>query len=341
MHTRKSAFIFVSALGALLVSATRCSSPVPNFPGPFKSMSASLKSPTLPPDDDAGCTCSGESVSGPVTVNCGDSTCGSDYYIYDCTSSGWAGTGQYCTSDPVDAGSGCSCSGMSVSGEVTVSCGNSVCGPDDYVYNCSASGWAGTSQTCTSNPTDGGSCTCSAQSIDGPVTVNCGQTTCGSDGFIYDCSASGWSGTSSTCTSDCYCFGQDFNGNPVALNCGETTCGTDDFEYTCGSSGWTSAGQTCSGQTCQCSGQSVSGAVSVNCGSEACGTDDNLYNCTATGWSYAGQTCTTNPPPTCACTGTSGSGPVTVDCGETLCGTDGYQYSCGSDGWTATGGTCG
>jgi len=88
---------------------------------------------------------------------------------------------------------------------VTVSCGQTACGSDYYVYACSAPGWSWTNQTCQADagPEGGSACECLGRGPgDVPVTVGCGQTACGSDYYVYACSAPGWSWTDQTCLPD-------------------------------------------------------------------------------------------------------------------------------------------
>jgi hypothetical protein len=86
-----------------------------------------------------------------VTVDCGQSACGSDSFTYACGTSGWTWTGQACSGNS-DAGAICQCIGTGP-GEapVTASCGGSACGSDFTTYACSASGWTWTGQACTGN----------------------------------------------------------------------------------------------------------------------------------------------------------------------------------------------
>jgi hypothetical protein len=159
------------------------------------------------------CECTGTGPGGvPITVSCGQSTCGSDYHTYACTAAGWSGGVQACGADagagPGPDASGCQCSGSGPGGvPISVSCGQSACGSDYTTYACGASGWAWTGQSCTAADDAGagagaeaGSCQCSGTGPGGaPVTVNCGQSACGSNHFTYSCSASGWSGPGSGC----------------------------------------------------------------------------------------------------------------------------------------------
>ena len=55
--------------------------------------------PACGPDagsDAGGCECSGTGPSGPVTVSCGQSACGSNHFTYSCSASGWSGPGSGC-----------------------------------------------------------------------------------------------------------------------------------------------------------------------------------------------------------------------------------------------------
>lgn len=78
-----------------------------------------------------------------MTANCGEAACGSDFYTYACSTSGWSWTGQACA---------CQCTGTGPGGvPVTVSCGQTACGSDYVSYACSADGWAFTGNACTGN----------------------------------------------------------------------------------------------------------------------------------------------------------------------------------------------
>ena len=145
------------------------------------------------------CTCHGTGPGGvPVTASCDEEACGSDYFTYLCTASGWSGTGQSCGSSP-DSGV-CECQGTGPGGvPVTVSCGESACGSDYMTYSCSASDWSSTGQSCGSSP-DSGVCECHGTGPGGvPVTVSCGESACGSDYMTYSCSATGWSAPGTPC----------------------------------------------------------------------------------------------------------------------------------------------
>ena len=142
--------------------------------------------------DSGVCECHGTGPGGvPVTVSCGQSACGSDYFTYSCSAAGWSSTGQSCA---------CECNGTGPGGvPVTASCGQSACGSDYMTYSCSASGWSGTGQSCGSSP-DSGVCECHGTGPGGvPVTAACGQSACGSDYMTYSCSATGWSATGTPC----------------------------------------------------------------------------------------------------------------------------------------------
>jgi hypothetical protein len=99
-------------------------------------------------DDTANCQCTGTGPGlVPVTVDCGQSACGSDYTTYACGSTGWSWTGQACGSAP-DAGP-CQCRGTGPGlVPVTVDCGQSACGSDYTTYACSSSGWSWTGALC-------------------------------------------------------------------------------------------------------------------------------------------------------------------------------------------------
>ena len=149
--------------------------------------------------DGGVCKCNGAGPGNvPVTVSCGQSTCGSDYLTYACSASGWSRIGQSCGGGP-DGGI-CECVGAGPGNvPVTVSCGQSTCGSDYLTYACSASAWTRTGQFC-GGGSDGGVCECvGAGPGNVPVTVSCGQSTCGSDYLTYACSTSGWSRTGTPC----------------------------------------------------------------------------------------------------------------------------------------------
>jgi hypothetical protein len=46
-----------------------------------------------------------------------------------------------------------------------------------------------------------GDCTCTGNNYGGgPVTINCGESACGSDGRVYSCSVTGWNGVGTVCS---------------------------------------------------------------------------------------------------------------------------------------------
>ncbi len=190
------------------------------------------------------CQCDGTGPGNvPVTVSCGQSTCGSDYQIYACSASGWTLTTESCG---LDAGP-CECNGKGPGGvPVTVACGQSACGSDYQIYACSASGWTLTTESC---GLDAGPCECNGARPGGaPVTVACGQSACGSDYQIYACSASGWTLTTESCGLDagpCECNGKGPGGVPVTAACGRSACGSDYTLYACSTSGWSATGVAC------------------------------------------------------------------------------------------------
>jgi hypothetical protein len=146
-------------------------------------------------DSDAGaaCQCSGTGPGGvPVTVECGQTACGSDYSTYACSSAGWTWTGEACT---------CECSGTGPGGvPVTAVCGQTACGSDYFTYACSSAGWSWTGEACTGDSDAGAACQCTGTGPGGvPVTVDCGQTACGSDYTTYACSSAGWTWTGLSC----------------------------------------------------------------------------------------------------------------------------------------------
>ena len=106
------------------------------------------------------------------------------------------------TESGVDAAPQCTCSGIGLAGPVTVSCGQTTCGQDDNTYLCSTTGWAFNAAGCGGNTSvdAAASCSCSGVGSAGPVTVTCGQTTCGQDSNTYLCSGSGWSFDVSGCS---------------------------------------------------------------------------------------------------------------------------------------------
>jgi len=134
-----------------------------------------------------------------------------------------------------------------------------------------------------------GDCACSGTSLDGPVTVACGQTVCGTDSNTWTCSAANtWSGPGQAC-GPCQCSGTSLDG-PVTVACGQTVCGTESNTWTCSAANtWSGPGQPCG--PCQCSGTSLDGPVTVACGQSTCGTDNRTYACSRSGWSATGSTC--------------------------------------------------
>ena len=249
--------------------------------------------------DSTGCECTGAGPSGPVTVSCGESACGSDLIVYSCDAAGWTYTGQACSIG--DAGI-CQCSGNAPGGySVTVDCGQSACGSNLTTYTCSQAGWGYTGQACT--------CSCSGVGPgDVPVTVDCGQSACGSDLTTYACSPSGWLYTGQVCGGfldagvppgpdagagldggACQCTGTDPGYNPVTVACGQSACGSDLLTYSCTAGGWLYTGQVCA---CTCSGTGPGYVpVTVYCGQSACGSDYMTYSCSSTGWSQPGLPC--------------------------------------------------
>jgi hypothetical protein len=313
------------------------------------------------------CTCSGTGINGPVTIGCGEQTCGTDNNLYACTGQDtWAPTGNPCPAPP-DLTPPCTCSGTGINGPVTVNCGQSTCGTDNNLWTCAAQDtWTGPGNSCNAPPPDlsgGGGCTCSGVGLNGPVTINCGQQTCGTDNNFYACTAQDtWAPTGNSCTAPppdlsgpaCTCSGTGLNG-PVTVNCGQGTCGTDNTTYQCTAQDtWTPTGNPCTAPPdmtpgCTCSGTGINGPVTVSCGQNTCGTDSNLYACTAQDtWTPTGNPC---PPPDmtvppdltagCTCSGTGINGPVTVNCGQQTCGVDSLLYFCsGHDTWVGTGNSC-
>ncbi len=228
------------------------------------------------------CQCNGTGPSGPVTVACGQSACGSDYIIYSCSDSVFTLTGQSCAPP-------CQCSGTGPSGPVTVACGQSACGSDYIIYSCSDSVFTLTGQSCADS---GAPCQCNGTGPSGPVTVACGQSACGSDYIIYSCSDSVFTLTGQSCAPPCQCSGTGPSG-PVTVACGQSACGSDYIIYSCSDSVFTLTGQSCadSGAPCQCTGTGPSGPVTVACGQSACGSDYITYSCSASGWTSTGQAC--------------------------------------------------
>jgi hypothetical protein len=314
------------------------------------------------PPDSGLCECVGTGPGGaPVVAACGGSACGEDYTIYACDITGWAPTGQPCSmpdagvtpdaGGPPDSGI-CECVGTGLGGvPVVAACGGSACGDDFILYSCSAAGWSWIGQSCSGSSDAGtGTCQCTGSGPGGaPVTVSCGQSTCGEDSTMYSCSASGWSPTGLPCA--CSCQGTGPGGFPVTVNCGQSACGEDFTSYSCTSSGWSWTGQAC---TCGCSGTGPGGVpISVNCGQSACGSDYNMYSCSNAGWSATGQTCSGSSDAgvlpdaggpdgsVCQCLGTGpGEVPVVAACGQSACGDDYITYSCSAAGWSWTGVPC-
>ena len=200
------------------------------------------------PQCGASCHCDGTGPSGPVTVSCGQSACGQDLMTYNCSSGGWSLTGQACSAS-------CQCQGTGPGNTpLTVDCGQTACGSDYYRYSCDTAGWSWTGQACTGNADAGsGPCQCTGTGPGGAsVTVDCGQTACGSNLFSYSCSASGWALTGQTCSVDsdagvagCQCTGTGPGGAPVTASCGNSACGSNHITYACSASGWSSTGQGC------------------------------------------------------------------------------------------------
>jgi len=276
-----------------------------------------------PPDlahgvDAGNCSCSGTGHDGPVTISCGQTTCGTDSNTYECTASGFVPFSQGCSSQQPDmaqsgndAGS-CSCSGVGINGPVTRSCGGTTCGTDYNTYQCTPGGWSSTGVACTGQEDMASSCSCSGTGINGPVTVACGQTTCGTDSNTYECTPQGFTPFASGCSStpadmanqNCSsCSGVGING-PVTISCGQITCGTDHNFYSCNNGTFSPTGQACTGNEdlatpgpdlaqppCQCSGVGFNGPVTISCGQQTCGTDSNLYMCTDHGFVPTGNAC--------------------------------------------------
>ena len=308
---------------------------------------------TAPPSQDAGaCQCSGTGPGDtPVTVNCGQSACGSNFLSYSCSADGWSLTGQACTGNNDAGGGSCQCSGTGPGNTpVTVNCGQSACGANFLTYSCAADGWSFAGQACTgNNDAGGGPCQCSGTGPGGtPVTVSCGQSACGSNFLTYACAADGWSLTGQVCTGSsdagtgpCQCTGTGPGDTPVTVDCGQSACGSDFMTYSCGAAGWSSTGQACSaggGASCPCTGAGPGGVpLTAGCGVTACGSDYHTYLCNTSGWNYVGQTCTEG----CSCSGTGpGGAPVTAVCGQSACGSDSMTYSCSLSGWSPTGTAC-
>jgi hypothetical protein len=203
---------------------------------------------------------------------------------------------------------------------------------------------------------DAGACTCSGTGPEGPVTVSCGQSACGSNYITYACDVSGWSWTGQACTTNrdagagpCQCTGTGPGGVPVTVSCGQSACGSNYTTYACSADGWTETGPACTSNSdagagpCQCIGTGPGGVpVTVNCGQSACGSDYTTYACSAGGWTETGPACTSNSDAgSCQCTGTGPGGvPVTVNCGQSACGSNYITYACSSGGWSDTGLAC-
>ncbi len=289
------------------------------------------------------CACSGAGPGNdPITVACGQSACGTDYTIYACSASGFTATGQSCALPPPP----CTCTGAAPGGaSITVACGLSTCGSDYNMYACSTSGWTTTGYTCTVQAPPPPSCQCSGGGPGGvPVTVACGQTTCGSDYTLYACGASGFTATSQSCAPaapPCMCNGTGPGGSAVTVACGQSTCGSDYKIYACSASGFTSTGASCAADACSCNGTGAgSFAITVACGGSACGADYQVYACSASGFTATGQSCAPPPPP-CTCTGAApGGASITVACGQSSCGSDYVIYACSASGWAATSQSC-
>jgi hypothetical protein len=303
------------------------------------------------------CTCSGTGASGPVTINCGDTTCGQDNQVYQCSAQDtFTPTGTLCNQP--DLLGVCQCSGAGASGPVSVACGDTTCGQDGNLYQCNPDGtFSPTGSPCSG--ADAG-CTCSGVGINGPVTINCGDTTCGQDSMSYLCASqgsfqptgaacSGTTGTNGSTTGNtgCTCSGVGSNG-PVTVNCGDTTCGQDQMKYLCASQdSFQPTGQPC--VSCTCSGVGMSGPVTIECGDTTCGQDNNTYACVSQdNFQPTGSACGSTTGATgsttsggCTCSGVGINGPVTVSCGQTTCGQDSMSYLCASqDMFQPTGNTC-
>jgi hypothetical protein len=327
------------------------------------------------------CTCSGVGANGPVTLNCGETTCGTDGSEYQCTPQYWVPTGNSCvppaadlSGAPADMAGACTCSGVGINGPVTINCGQTTCGTDNSLYSCvSQDSWAPTGNPCPPPPDLTPPCTCSGVGINGPVTVNCGESTCGTDNNYWTCASQDlWTGPGGSCTAPppdlsggapdlsgptCTCSGVGLNG-PVTVNCGESTCGTDSNLWTCNPGNtWSGPGGACnappdlsnppqpdlSGGMCTCSGVSSSGPVTVNCGETTCGTDFHTWTCASQSlWTGPGAPCgAADLSGPCTCSGVGINGPVTVNCGQSTCGTDNNLWTCNTqDMWTGPGGPC-
>src|SRR5262249_3962483 len=147
-------------------------------------------------------------ASGPVSIACGETTCGTDQMLYQCVSQGtFAPTGNPCTapppdlSTPQDLTSACTCTGSTVNGPATVTCGSSGVGTDFNTYQCTGQDtWAPTGGTCSASTDLGTGCTCSGTGLNGPVTVQCGGSACGTDSMTYQCTSQDhWAGTGTPC----------------------------------------------------------------------------------------------------------------------------------------------
>src|SRR5207302_1566762 len=69
-------------------------------------------------------------------------------------------------------------------------------------------------------------CTCSGTAIDGPFTVSCGTTVCGTDGHQYTCSSQdAFTGPGAACTCWGTCSGTGINGPYSNIACGSSICG--------------------------------------------------------------------------------------------------------------------
>ncbi len=295
----------------------------------------------------ASCECQGTGQGNvPVTVACGQSTCGYDGLTYNCVDQQqWQSTGQSCSGGGTPD---CTCQGTGAGNQpVTVACGQSTCGYDGLTYNCvSQQNWQGTGQACSGGSTP--DCTCQGTGQGNvPVTVACGQSTCGYDGLTYNCvGQQNWQGTGQSCagggTPDCTCQGTGYGNVPITKACGETACGYDGLSYSCvGQQNWQATGNTCSGD-CECQGIGPGNQpITAACGQSACGYDGLSYSCVGPQqWQATGKTCSGTP--SCECQGTgAGYQPITVACGQSACGYDGLTYDCvGQQNWQGTGQAC-
>ena len=134
--------------------------------------------------DASGLFTAGADVGGPYTVTAQSGTLG--------------GAATVTTQSPP----GCQCNGTGPNGPVTASCGQSACGSNFLTYSCSAAGWALTGQACSgNNDASSGPCQCTGTGPGNtPVTVNCGQSACGSNFVTYSCGSDGWSLTGQACS---------------------------------------------------------------------------------------------------------------------------------------------